>query len=582
MSQQNKKIIIYQVLVRLFGNKNQSSKPFGTIHENGCGKFNDISDIALESLKTLSITHIWYTGVIAHATTADYSRFGIPRDHAEIVKGRAGSPYAIKDYFDVDPDLADNVLCRMQEFQNLVDRTHQTGLKVIIDFVPNHVSREYCGNARPEGVKDLGVEDISTLAFHPQNNFYYLPGQHFVVPKDGIPHEMEPLPEELWEPYIEFPAKVTGNDCFSAQPTNNDWYETIKLNYGVEYPDNDKTHFNPPPATWERMREILLFWANKGVDGFRCDMAGMVPVEFWNWVIPVVKRSYPALLFIAEIYEPNNYHRFLDQGQFDYLYDKVGLYDILRHVVEGKLPASDISLSWQNLDGLDDRMLRFLENHDEQRIASKHIASNPCKAIPAMVAVASMNSGPVMLYFGQEVGEPADGVSGYSGDDGRTTVFDYFVVPELQKWINKGAFDGGLLKSWQHNLRNFYIRLFNLCQEHDPFYRGDFYDLMWVNRESLDEKHLYAYLRYTENECLLVVLNFGDKPQKSARVHIPQHAFDLLQQFPEASLNINRMTMLDANEILWKLDEISFTVAQAIDEGVPVSLKPHSAVIFSF
>ncbi len=577
-----KKIILYQLLVRLFGNKNKNTKLFGSIHENGCGKFNDINVNALNSLKHLGITHLWFTGIIAHAKTTDYRVCGLPQSHAEIVKGRAGSPYAITDYFDVDPDLAEEINMRMDEFAHLIERTHHAGLKVVIDFVPNHVAREYHGKCSPPGINILGKDDITSQGFCPQNNFFYLCDRQFVVPEDAIPADMKPLPGELWEGYTEFPAKATGNDCFVANPAKEDWYDTIKLNYGIDYLADHKYCFDPVPSTWDRMREIILFWAEKGVDGFRCDMAGMVPPEFWGWLIPVVKRSYPSLLFIAEIYEPQHYRRYIAQGQFDYLYDKVGLYETLREVIQSTRPAADISLSWQNLDGLDDHMLRFLENHDEQRIASKHFGGNPLKAVPAMVAAATLNNGPLMIYFGQEVGEPALGRSGYSGDDGRTTLFDYYHVPEHQKWMNEGSFDGGLLEPWQHKLRQFYRKLFELCHEHEPFYQGELYDLMWVNQELIDQKCLYAYLRFTADECLLIVLNFSNKDQNDIRVHIPQHAFDIIQKSSESILEINRKSRFTAHELLWGYDQVVFTVAQAIDDGIPLSLNPHSALIYSF
>ncbi len=103
------KLLIYQLFVRLFGNQNQTNKYYGSIEENGCGKFNDINDLALQEITKLSISHVWLTGVIEHATMTDYSYHGIKRDDPDVVKGRAGSPYAIKDYYDVDPDLAVNV-----------------------------------------------------------------------------------------------------------------------------------------------------------------------------------------------------------------------------------------------------------------------------------------------------------------------------------------------------------------------------------------------------------------------------------------------------------------------------------------
>jgi glycosidase len=280
---QMEKMVIYQVFPRWFGNLNTSLIKNGTKAENGVGKFSDFTPLALAKIKELGITHVWYTGVIEHATKTDYTTYGIRKDHAGVVKGNAGSPYAIKDYYDIDPDLADNVYERMDEFEALVRRTHEAGLKVIIDFVPNHVAREYHSDAKESYIDDLGQKDDITKAFDPNNNFYYIPGSTLSLLFGSQQEDFD---------YGEFPAKVTGNDCFGAYPSQNDWYETVKLNYGVDYLNGRSKHFDPIPNTWMKMLDILNFWAAKGVDGFRCDMAEMVPVEFWGWVIPKVKQMH--------------------------------------------------------------------------------------------------------------------------------------------------------------------------------------------------------------------------------------------------------------------------------------------------
>ena len=390
------KIIIYQVFTRLFGNNSLRCKPNGSLEENGCGKMADFTTKALNEIRTLGATHIWYTGIIEHATQTNYTRYGIKPDHPAVVKGKAGSPYAIKDYYDVDPDLATSIPDRMKEFENLVTRSHKAGLKIIIDFVPNHVARQYGSDAKPEGVTDLGEKDDVTKAFSPNNNFYYIPDTKLEGNID--------LHRGAAEPYIEFPAKATGNDRFDAWPNSNDWYETVKLNYGIDYLNGHSRHFEPIPDTWVKMRDILLFWSAKGIDGFRCDMAEMVPVEFWGWVIPQIKAEHPKLIFIAEVYNPGEYRNYLFNGKFDYLYDKVGLYDTLRAITCGWESATAIPQRWQSLGGIEKRMLNFLENHDEQRIASDYFAGNGSKAIPAMIVSACMNTNPVMIYFGQELG----------------------------------------------------------------------------------------------------------------------------------------------------------------------------------
>lgn len=521
-------MVIYQMITRLFGNCKSLNKHYGTLKENGVGKFDDISDKALAEIRALGISHIWYTGVIEHAVLTDYSKYGIVRDFPEIVKGMAGSPYAIRDYYDVNPDLARDVPNRMQEFESLIDRTHKNRLKAIIDFVPNHVARIYSSDNKPEGVIDFGTGDDQEIRFSPHNNFYYIPDYAFKVPQDFEPIELIDYPIQSGT-YQEFPARATGNDQFTPTPTKDDWFETVKLNYGVNYEDGSR-HFDPFPDTWFKMLEILSFWTQKGVDGFRCDMAQMVPVEFWTWVIPKIKELNPDLIFIAEIYEAHRYHDYIFNGKFDYLYDKVGLYDTLRDIIEGKGSTDQISNVWKSQEGISSYMLRFLENHDEQRIASKFFAQNPDKAIPGMVISAMMHTGPVMIYFGQEVGEPAQGPNGFSGDDGRTTYFDYWGVPEHQKWMNDGAFDGGNLSDAQRKLRASYTYILRFCTKNEAINIGQFYDLHFYNRSAEFTGYsnkVFAFLRYTKNQRLLIVANFNER-NENCLIKIPNDALKLM------------------------------------------------------
>ena len=565
---QSDKIVLYQIYTRLFGNLNTTNKFYGTRDENGVGKFNDITDKALTSLKNFGISHVWYTGVIEHATMTDFSAYGIPKDNPYVVKGIAGSPYAIKDYYDVNPDLAVDVRNRMAEFEALVARSHQADLKVIIDFVPNHVARQYKSDMKPEGVKDFGEGDHTEAAFHPQNNFYYLPQRKFLVP-DNVPTP----PGISTFPYEEFPAKATGNDVFSAKPSINDWFETIKLNYGVDYQNGRVTQFSPIPSTWLKMRDILLYWANKGVDGFRCDMAEMVPFEFWGWVIPEVKKANPATIFVAEIYNPAEYSNYLFKGKFDYLYDKVGLYDSLRRLMEGHGNTADITRVWQNESGdFANRMVRFLENHDEQRIASKYFAKNPFYAIPAMVVSATLHTGPLMLYFGQEVGVNPTVAEGFSGEDGRTTMFDYWGVPEYQAWVNGGEFDGGKLSKEQKELRSFYADLNKLVNNSDAIRNGAFYDLQYANTNGqaagYNDAKMYTYLRHSERQKLLIVCNFDLQNGAKTTVKIPAHAWE--------TMGLSAQAQYSLKEIFHHPQTLSVDASQ----GVPVEMTPNSVRIF--
>ena len=517
---EQKKMVIYQVFPRWFGNLRPSPVMNGSLAENGVGKFSAFTPLALSKIKELGVTHVWYTGVIEHATKTDYTMFGIRKDHSAVVKGKAGSPYAIKDYYDIDPDLADNIQNRMSEFEDLVKRTHEAGMKVIIDFVPNHVARQYFSDAREPFVEDLGQTDNVSKAFDVNNNFYYLPGQTLTL-------RFDPQREEDFA-YSEFPAKVTGNNHFDAYPSQNDWYETVKLNYGVDYMHGGACHFNTIPNTWEKMLEILLFWADKGVDGFRCDMAEMVPVEFWNWVIPQVKKVRDVI-FIAEVYNPDEYRNYIYTGHFDYLYDKVGLYDTVRAVMCGQAPASNISHCWQSLEGIQKNMLNFLENHDEQRVASDFFAGDARPGIPGMIVSAAMNTNPVMIYSGQELGERGMDAEGFSGRDGRTTIFDYWSVESLRNWNNNGLFDGAKLTPAERSLREMYAKLLNVVRSEPVIVEGAFYDLMYANSGNpyFNPNRQYAFLRKWKNEVLLVVVNF-DRADQCVWVNIPVEAFKAL------------------------------------------------------
>lgn len=518
--EQKNKMVIYQVFPRWFGNLRPSPVMNGSLAENGVGKFSAFTSLALSKIKELGVTHVWYTGVIEHATKTDYTMFGIRKDHSAVVKGKAGSPYAIKDYYDIDPDLADNIQNRMSEFEDLVKRTHEAGMKVIIDFVPNHVARQYFSDAREPFVEDLGQTDNVSKAFDVNNNFYYLPGQTLTL-------RFDPQREEDFA-YSEFPAKVTGNNHFDAYPSQNDWYETVKLNYGVDYMHGGACHFNTIPNTWEKMLEILLFWADKGVDGFRCDMAEMVPVEFWNWVIPQVKKVRDVI-FIAEVYNPDEYRNYIYTGHFDYLYDKVGLYDTVRAVMCGQAPASNISHCWQSLEGIQKNMLNFLENHDEQRVASDFFAGDARPGIPGMIVSAAMNTNPVMIYSGQELGERGMDAEGFSGRDGRTTIFDYWSVESLRNWNNNGLFDGAKLTPAERSLREMYAKLLNVVRSEPVIVEGAFYDLMYANSGNpyFNPNRQYAFLRKWKNEVLLVVVNF-DRADQCVWVNIPVEAFKAL------------------------------------------------------
>ena len=531
MIKKEHKKVIYQVFTRLFGNDITTNKPWGTIEENGVGKFNDFTEEALSEIRELGVSHIWYTGILHHAMVTDYTQYGISNDDPDVVKGRAGSPYAVKDYYSVDPDMAEDPAKRMEEFQALIERTHAQEMKVIIDIVPNHIARKYEGMNNPEGVVDFGANDDTSVEYKKDNNFYYINGESFKVPNwhddyKPLGGENHPLVNGKFE---ENPAKWTGNGSRLSQPDQNDWYETVKINYGVR-PDGTKdfdslpqefgslnyqAHFDfwkdkSVPDSWVKFRDIALFWLEKGVDGLRYDMAEMVPVEFWSYLNSSIKVKYPDALLLAEVYNPAEYRNYIHLGKMDYLYDKVALYDTLKNVMQGKGSTFNIPQIQTDLADIEHHMLHFLENHDEQRIASDEFAGDAKKGKPAMVVSATISTSPTMLYFAQDVGEASMEDAGF-GTKTRTTIFDYWGIESHQRWMNNGKFDGALLSEEEKDLREFYKRLMTFTKSSSAL-MGDYYELQSsnINTVGYNDK-IMSFGRWDENERLLIISNFSEK-----------------------------------------------------------------------
>ncbi len=537
------KKVIYQVFTRLFGNEKTTNKPWGTIEENGVGKFNDFTDKALQEIKNLGVTHIWYTGILHHATVTDYTKYGISNDDPDVIKGRAGSPYAVKDYYQVDPDLAVDVTKRMDEFEQLIDRTHQNGLKVIIDIVPNHIARKYEGKNNPAGVSDFGASDDKTKVYSRDNNFYYVVGEDFKVPEwkenyQPLGGEKNPLIDHKFD---EKPAKWTGNGSRLAQPNMYDWYETVKINYGIK-PDGTKDFEalpkgfenkeyqeyvdfwkdKPVPDSWIKFKDITLFWLGKGVDGFRFDMAEMVPVEFWSYMNSIIKTKYPDALLLAEVYNPALYRDYIQKGKMDYLYDKVAMYDTIKHIMQGHGSTDYLPKIQKDLADIEHNMLHFLENHDEQRIASAEFAGSANKGKPAMVVSATISTSPTLIYFGQEVGEPGNEDAGF-GKPSRTSIFDYIGVPHHQKWMNHKKFDGGQLSESEKGLRDFYKRLLNFTINSSAL-TGNYKEIHSFNRKNTANynNRIFSFARWSNNEKLIIISNFDTTDSYEFTLKIPE------------------------------------------------------------
>ena len=544
-----KKAVVYQVFTRLFGNTNTTNKPWGTIEENGVGKFADFTEKALTEIKDLGVTHIWYTGVPHHAVINDYTSHGISNDDPDVVKGRAGSPYAVKDYYNVNPDLAIDPSNRLEEFKALINRSHTVGLKVIIDIVPNHVARNYQGLTNPEGVQDFGENDDTSVAYARDNNFYYIPGEDFKTPNwenNYLPLGGEPqvMADGKFE---EKPAKWTGNGSRLAQPHFNDWYETVKVNYGVR-PDGSKDFDELPsgmeqedykahysfwkgkivPDSWVKFKDITAYWLDLGVDGFRYDMAEMVPVEFWSYLNSNIKMKNPDAFLLAEVYNPNLYRDYIHKGKMDYLYDKVELYDSIKHIMKGYGWTDHIPVVQKGMADIEHHMLHFLENHDEQRIASPDFAGSAELGKPAMVVSATLSTSPTMIYFGQEVGEPGAEDAGF-GKPTRTSIFDYIGVPHHQRWLNDKNFDGGQLSEAEKELREFYKRLLNFTISSDAL-MGEYQEIHFYNKENTEgyDHRVLSYARWSNNEKLVVVSNFDAQKSYAFDLKLPE---DLLQKW---------------------------------------------------
>lgn len=516
------KVIIYQMLPRLWGNIGGKNIKNGTLKDNGCGKFSSIDTISLEYLRSLGVSHVWYTGIIRHATAEDSD--GCTPSSADWVKGRAGSPYSITDYYDVNPYLADEPENRMEEFHKLVERTHAAGLKVIIDFVPNHVARDYgrfaAVHPAPTGMAALGESDDKSVHWKDSNDFFYYPGIPLALPIQN-------------QTYMEMPAMASGNS-YTSSPGVNDWYDTIKLNYC-------DTH----TETWEKMYDIVNFWAGQGVDGFRCDMVELVPPAFFKWLISRIKKDRPDLLFVAEVYQKTLYSKYIREIGFDLLYDKSGIYDTLRAIVEKNVkdsgvPVEDwqsakrITWNWQSLGDLQPYMLNFLENHDEQRFASDFFGCDARNSYAALYTALYLNNAPFMLYAGEEVGERGMDNEGFSGRDGRTSIFDWWAPSSLTRLYKYIHGEKEALAPEEETMLDTYRKALKFAAEDNAVSKGTFYDLCYCNYASdgFNPDRHFAFLRDFEDETLLIVCNFS-KNDADMKISIPEHAFNWMKM-PES------------------------------------------------
>jgi glycosidase len=625
------KVRIYQMLPRLFGNTNETRKPNGSLAENGSGKFADLDDTSLAELKAMGFTHVWVTGVLQQATATDYRGIGEPADDPDLLKGVAGSPYAIRDYFDVSPDYAVDPAKRLEEFKAMVARAHGQGMKVLIDFVPNHVARSHSSTVRPE--LSFGASDDRGKFFDPKNNFFYLTGEAEVQGEgpplrlptvDGDGRATSPTVQAvgggdgLFEAEKEF-GRVTGNNAVSWSPGQDTWYETVKLNYGYDFTDPAKStrkypHAGAPdlpvPDTWQKMDEIIAYWQGLGVDGFRADMAHMVPPEFWRWLIGRSRERRPDVYWMAEAYDTDPARvpggnaavlevtdgavmpELLDAG-FDAVYDDL-TYDALKEIYDGGATANDLDRVRPG-EFFFDNALRYAENHDEVRLAASSQWGGVGMEVgrPVSALLFGLSRGPVMLYHGQEVGEPADGAEGFGRDDARTTIYDYWSMPEFAKWVNGGRFDGGRLSDEQKSLRDFYRRLLSAVDQ--PAFRdGDFYPLNPVNAgnpaygrvgDGASGHWLYSYLRHdpATGQRMLVVVNLHpEQTLRNIRIRVPRTAMRFLGWDTIAGSQTVPVVARDRlGEVPASIAELSSTPAEMEQDGLLIEeLQPLAAAYY--
>lgn len=544
------------MLPRLWGNDKTRPKKNGSLSDNGTGKISDINTQTLEYIKWLGCSHIWLTGMIRHSTQS--TEEGCIASHPQFVKGKAGSPYAICDYYDINPYLADNPSDRLDEFKELINRIHAAGLKVIIDFVPNHVARDYGKTTSSEGHPVLGSTDDKNVHWKEDNDFIYYPGTELKLPT-ACPKGMEP--------YHEMPAMATGNNCYSPEPGINDWYETVKINYCDSY-----------TTTWERMRDIVAYWAAMGVDGFRCDMVELVPAAFMQWLISEIKKVYPSVIFIAEVYKKELYNKYVREVGFDFLYDKSGLYDTLRAVVEKNVndngmpvdlwqSCMGITRCWQFLSDLQPYMLNFLENHDEQRFGSDFFGKDAKNTFSSLYVSLFLNTAPFMIYFGEEVGEKGMEEEGFSGRDGRTTIFDWWSlgsVRRLRKAIESGAYKSldkkqlvkAGMKAEEADVFVKFAEATRFAASDPAINKGTTYDLCYCNMSSdgFDKNRHFAFLRDFEDHTILVACNFSSR-EANIKLTIPEHAFEWMEipvtedLYPGKTIEVN-IAPMDAQKIV--------------------------------
>jgi glycosidase len=507
---------IYQVPVRTYAARGMGRQL--------AGQFNALTAERLDEIKDLGVDYLWLTGVLEHAS----------RDQTDpdVVKGEAGSYYAIYDNWDVSAQSGS-----MADFEALIDRAHDAGLRVIIDFVANHTARMHRTDVLCKQHLDFGRQDRTDAFFHRDNNYYYITDDSFTPPTqndvdgaDGV------FDTDIFAAgvQLENPARVTGNDIVSANPASQDWFETVKLNYGYDI-QSRQAHYNPRPRTWMQMLDVAQYWVEKGVDGFRVDFAHAVPIEFWRYFASELRRVQPSVFLLAEAYESDqrmrlpgfSYHAMLEAG-FDSVYNSEMYWAMHNQVVR---PGTMRNANPMRSPAMNDNILRrgfmftqYMENHDEMRAASRHFApwvgdrEQRSRLGLAYTTYLGLTPGHLMLHGGQELQEDASVFGGYAGDNGRSSIFDFVYQSQTRTWLH------GTRPQWMIDFRNKYKRLLELKEEPafakpHSYEHPSFIDLDGANWFKEESKWIASYVRFDGDDAYLVVANGDPFVAHMATVH---------------------------------------------------------------
>ncbi len=517
----NSNVVIYELPVRTYLAKGA--------HEENTGKLSYLTIEVLKEIKELGVDYIWIAGILENANPKIVD--------PDVVKGDAGSFYAIYDNWDISSQVGN-----LDEFDALIERAHSIGLRVLIDFIPNHTARVHKTDVVCKEEIDFGKGENPNENFSLDNNFYYLGSNStFVPPKTSLPGVDGFFDMDIFMPGIQFesPARVTGNNVLSALPQYHDWYETVKLNYGLNLFSDGKP-FIGASKTWKQMLDVAIYWLNKGVDGFRVDVTHGVAVEFWYYFINEVRKVQPNAFFVAEAFEedPIKSTGFSLEKLFDAGFDSVlngPMYWNLRR--QALLSQNMNSSTYYHSPGSRKSILdngysftHYMGNHDEVRLASSFFAPSLESRVDrawlglAYSIYAALLPGNFLIHGGDEFQEEASLPGVFGGYDGRTSIFDFVYQPQTRTWLYEER------PHWMINFREMYRRLFSL-KKRIPFNikhstsNPTFIDLMKINDSKNISKWVSAYVRFFNNERYLVVMNADPHNSHEVTIHFTSRRF---------------------------------------------------------